>query len=348
MYLSALTVLAIASGTALATPSPKSAPPAAKLPLPTRTIFQLGESVPGSWFENVALRPNGDLLVTMLQPNASVYSIEQPLSHSPKVTVISIGNANGTTGIAETSPDVFAIAAGLWSGLAVPVAGQQALWRLDMTGPEPITRLITAMPEAGLLNGVTGLPHGSSSPAVLVADSGLGLVWRVDLATGAYETAVQVPEMAAVPGHAAPTLGVNGVKARGGYLYFSNSNRASIFRVAIDATGRAAKGATAERVAEFDADNIDDFAIDERGDYWAATNFDDTVAVAKMDATGVVVVGSPSELTVAGDTALALGGRTKRDKDVVYVVTGGGQARPVNGTVTEPAKVVVVDRSGFK
>ncbi|KAI3327800.1 hypothetical protein HD806DRAFT_335267 [Xylariaceae sp. AK1471] len=350
MYLSTLSLLAIASGTALAIPSPECAPDAAKLPLPARTIYQLGDSIPGSWFENVALRQNGDLLVTMLQPNASVYSIQQPLSESPKASIISIGNANGTTGIAETSPDVFAIAAGLWSDLAVPVTGTMALWRLDLTGPEPTTRLITNMPEAGLLNGVTSISLGSS-PAVLVADSGLDLVWRVDLVTGAYETAVKVPEMAAVPDHVAPQLGVNGVKARDGYLYFSNSNLASIFRIAIDENGYALDGAEAEQVAKFDVDNIDDFAIDENGDYWAATNLNDTVAVARMDSigtAGTAVVGSRTQLTVAGDTALALGGRTESDKNIVYVVTGGALGRPVNGTVTEPAKVVAVDKTGFR
>ncbi|KAJ8119710.1 hypothetical protein ONZ43_g3400 [Nemania bipapillata] len=141
-------------------------------------------------------------------------------------------------------------------------------------------------------------------------------------------------------------IGVNGLKARGGDLYFSNSNLASVFRLPIDKNGLAAQGSQATLVAKFDADTIDDFVIDEKGEYWAATNFENTVAVAKMYSTGVVVAGTPTTLTVAGDTALAIG-RTKVDKDIVYVVTGGALNRPVNGTITEPAKVVAINRSGF-
>ncbi|KAJ8130150.1 hypothetical protein O1611_g3480 [Lasiodiplodia mahajangana] len=340
-----IALLASACGTALCTPTPYGAAHAAKLPLPSRTIFQLNDSIPNSWFENIAIRRNGDLLVTMLSPQASLYTVQGPLSDSPQVSVIGIDNANGLVGIAETSPDVFAVAAGTFDALAAPVPGTMAVWEVDFNGPEPTTRLIANMPEAGFLNGVVTIP-GSSSPAILVADNGISQVWRVDVKTGKYETAAaNVPQMQPLPNATLP-LGVNGVKIRDGNLYFSNSNLASIFRMPIDENGIAVQGAEAKLVAKFDADDIDDFLIDERGEYWAATNFENTVAVAKMYSTGVVVVGSPTTLTVAGDTALAFG-RTEKDKNIVYVPTGGALARPVNGTVTEPAKIVAIDRSGF-
>lgn len=218
------------------------------------------------------------------------------------------------------------------------------IWELDLRGPKPTTRLITKIPEAVFLNGVVSVP-GSPSPAILVADNGVSRVWRVDLKTGKYETAAEVPEMKPLPNATLP-IGVNGLKIRNGHLYFSNSNLASIFRLPLDRSGLAAEGAQATLVAKFDADNVDDFLIDEKGKYWAATNFDNTVAVANQDATGVVVAGTPTELTVAGDTALALG-RTMRDRNIVYAVTGGALNRPVNGTVTEPAKVVAIDRTGY-
>ncbi|KAI0555993.1 hypothetical protein F4679DRAFT_13297 [Xylaria curta] len=346
MHFSALTLLAFACGNVVATPTPNNSPRSATLPLPARTIFQLNNNTtPNSWFENIALRQNGDLLVTMLQPYASVYSIQQPLSSSPKSSIISIANANGLAGIVETSPDVFAVLGGNFSALATPVPQTMAVWEIDLRGPKPTTRLITKMPEAGLLNGAATIPT-SSSPAILVTDSGISRVWRVDVKTGKYETAAEVPEMKSVPNATIP-LGVNGLKIRNGYMYFSNSNLASIYRLAIDKNGIAIKGAKAELVAKYDTDNIDDFAIDEKGNFWATTNFNDTVAVAKPGSTGIVVVGESTELTVAGDTALAFGGRTKSDKNIVYVTTGGALARPVNGTITEPAKIVAIDRTGF-
>ncbi|RWA03916.1 hypothetical protein EKO27_g11188 [Xylaria grammica] len=380
MHFPTLTLLAFACKTALAVPTPSRA---AELPLPARTIFQLNETVPDTWFENIALRQNGDLLVTMLQPSASIYSIQQPLSGSPKASIINIDNANGLLGIVETAPDVFAVVAGIFSAPAVrkylvplttsrdlfrekralaqreyhlellllilhvlAVNGTMAVWEVDLRGPEPTTRLITKMPEAGILNGVALVP-GCSPPAILVADTAISRVWRVDITTGEYETAAEIPEMLPAPNATLP-LGVNGVKTRGEYLYFSNSNLASIFRLPIDKRGVAARDAEAELVAKVDADIIDDFLIDEEGKYWVATNFQNTVVVAETGSSGVVVAGATTQLTVAGDTALALGRGTKEDKNIVYAVTGGTLNRPVNGTVSEPAKVVAIDRTGFK
>ncbi|KAI1747830.1 hypothetical protein F4782DRAFT_395339 [Xylaria castorea] len=347
MYFSTVTLLAFACGNVVATPTPDHSPRSAALPLPVRTIFQLNnDTVPNSWFENIALRRNGDLLVTMVQPYASVYSIQQPLSSSPKASVISIANANGLLGIVETSPDVFAVVGGNFSALATPIPQTMAVWEIDLRGPKPTTRLVVKMPEAGFLNGAATIPY-SPSPAILVTDDRTSQVWRVDVKTGKYETAAKVPEMQSVANATLP-LGVNGLKIRNGYMYFSNSNLASIYRLAIDRNGIAVKGAKAELVAKYDADNIDDFDIDERGNFWAATNFDNTVAVAKPGSTGIVVDGESTQLTVAGDTAVAIGGRTKSDKNIVYITTGGALARPVNGTVTEAAKIVAINRAGFE
>ncbi|KAI1351855.1 hypothetical protein F5Y01DRAFT_281342 [Xylaria sp. FL0043] len=343
MYPSIWALLAFASTTTLATPTP--AVHATKLPLPAHTIFQLSDNPPTSWFENIAARQNGDLLVTMLSPNASVYSIQQPLSGSPKSSIINIENATGLLGITETAPDVFAVVGGLFGDLAVPVPGSMSVWEVDVTGSEPKTRLIANVPEAGIFNGAATVSSCSSS-AVLVADNALNLVWRIDLKTGEYETAAEVPEMKGVANASVP-LGVNGLKIRGEYLYFSNSNLASIFRLPIDERGVAAQEAKAELVAKLDVPFMDDFLIDEEGKYWGATNSGNTVVVAKEGTGSVVVAGKATELTVAGVTALALG-RTEKDKNIVYAVTGATITSPVNGTVSESAKVVAIDRAGFE
>ncbi|KAI0517341.1 hypothetical protein F5B22DRAFT_119084 [Xylaria bambusicola] len=342
MYASMLTLLALASKTAFALPAP--AEQTAGVPLPAHTIFQLDDTLPNSWFENIAVRRNGDLLVTMLMPNASIYSISEPLSGSPKASITNIDGANGLLGITEISPDVFIVAGGQFSGIAEPVPGTMAVWEVDFRKEEPTTRLVAKMPEAGLLNGVATISRCSS--AVLIADTGMSRVWRVDTVTGAYEIAVEVPEMLPLA-NATLQLGVNGVDVRDGYLYFDNSNRASIFRLPIDKRGMAVEGVEPELLTKLThGKNMDDFLIDEEGRFWAATNSDNTVEVADGNSPSVVVLGSPSELTVAGDTALAFG-RTKADKNIIYVVTGGAVANPVNGTLTEPAKVVAIDRTGF-
>lgn len=115
-----------------------------------------------------------------------------------------------------------------------------AVWEINLKGLKPTTRLVTKIPEAAILNGITTVSDCSSS-YVLIADSGLSRVWRVDVKTGQYETAAEVPEMQFIA-NATLKIGVNGVKTHDGQLYFSNSNYASIYRLPIDKNGVAAKG----------------------------------------------------------------------------------------------------------
>ncbi|EON97825.1 putative six-bladed beta-propeller -like protein [Phaeoacremonium minimum UCRPA7] len=151
----------------------------------------------------------------------------------------------------------------------------------------------------------------------------------------------------AIPANSALQIGINGIKVFHGYLYWANSFEATIYRLKLDAKGYAAKGAKVEPVAVVDAAFIDDFTIDSTGVIWAATNLDNRVLAIKPFGENVVVEGSLTELTVAGDTAAAFG-RLKADKKVLYVSTSGAEGAPVNGTITEGGKVVAIDTSGFK
>ncbi|CAJ2507615.1 Uu.00g088010.m01.CDS01 [Anthostomella pinea] len=339
-------ILALVFGLSLAMASPLHAVRAASLPLPSRTIFQLNET--DTWFENIAVRANGDLLVTMLQPAATVYTLKQPYSSSPEFSIVhTFDNANGTLGIVETSPDVFLVVSGQFSSLAVPVPGSLVAWELSLVDPEPTVREIVSFADIELANGLTKVPTDDDSNIVLVADSVAGSVWRFDFNTGAHEVVLHTEEMAPVPNATTISLGINGVHFRDGYLYFSNSDLLTIYRVRFDQQGYPAPNATVDIVATIDAVPVDDFTIDRKGYLWAATNFDNKVVAIRPDGSSVVVAGGLTELTVAGDTADAFG-RTQDDFHVLYVVTGGGLASPVNGTITEPAKIVAINTAGFE
>jgi hypothetical protein len=67
----------------------------------------------GTWVENIAVRSNGKLLVTLLsQPD--VYQVNPSGTESPSL-VYSFPGASGALGIAELGTDVFAVVAGNWS-----------------------------------------------------------------------------------------------------------------------------------------------------------------------------------------------------------------------------------------
>jgi sugar lactone lactonase YvrE len=153
--------------------------------------------------------------------------------------------------------------------------------------------------------------------------------------------------MGPVAGSAA-LIGINGIHTHEGYLYWTNSNQVTLYKAKITEAGYLAPGAKAEVIVSTpDQMFMDDFAIDKRGTAWVCTNLGDTVLAVGQDGEEETVVGSITQLTVAGDTSARFG-RTPGKFDTLYVSTAGRSALPVNGTVTEGGKVVAIDTRGFR
>ncbi|KAK4462856.1 hypothetical protein QBC42DRAFT_337973 [Cladorrhinum samala] len=311
--------------------------------LPARLVTQFPSL---AWLENIATRPNGDLLITELTPQPILYTIINPSSSSPVVQVIHDFSANSTQsllGITETAPDVFVLIAGTGS------IGPFTLWKVDFkTKSGPRVQEITQLPGAKLPNGVANLP--GCSERVLVADSFGGLVWSVDIATKQVQVAVQVPEMAPPPPSNNATgrtpVGANGIKVHDGHLYWSNSALSTVYRIKINSDGTVRNKAKVEVVAKFDVSFVDDFVIDHRGVLFAMASADNQVWATSANPGGInlPVVGDKNSSTVAGGTAGSMG-RLKDDQHVLYVVTSGAGA---DGTVAEGGKCVAVDTRGLK
>jgi hypothetical protein len=308
----------------------------AQLPLPSETIFQLEK---GTWIENIAVRSTNDLLLTLLS-TPDLYTFTPSSSESSLLHTFP--NATGLLGISETTPDVFAVIAGNFSLSTVSsVPGTYSVWRVDFRhGPSPAISKIANIPEASILNGMTTLP--ACPEKILLSDNVLGLVWRLDTITGKYEVAIQIPEMAPLPNEFT-IEGINGLHVSYPYLYFANSF-VGLYRILIDPLGNVVPGAKAE-LLEPSNPFMDDFAIDAQGNAWVATNVGDTVLVVGRDGKSETVLGSNTTLTVAGDTSAAFG--RAGNEGTLYVATGGAIGKPVNGTITEGAKVVAVDTRGF-
>lgn len=354
------------------------------LPLQSRTVFQFGAGNDKTFLENIASRSNGDLLVTMAVPQANVFAIQNPMTSCPTmVPVFQVPGSNGTHGIAEIAnrPDVFAVVAGnisLSGNPANGVLGSNSLWELDMrtsasavaTGPKPgvapdpscpsalplevNARKIADMPMAPRLNGLAAIPGTS---AVLVGDSQLGVAFRVDTATGAVTTAVDLPEMKPVPGagSADDALGLNGMKVRGGALYFTTAASRTVYRIAIMPDGSGPlPGAAVETIAAVPtASWMDDLDVRDDGSLYVTTNTGNTLLALQPSAAAngtvagaaraqfnapVVALGAADAPTVAGAASVAFG-RGSVSRTTAFVVTGSG---------SEPAKVVAVDTAACR
>ncbi|KAI8237255.1 hypothetical protein K4K54_000658 [Colletotrichum sp. SAR 10_86] len=132
----------------------------------TSVVFQLNQT--GTWFENLAVRPNGQIVATRMDLG-QLWLID-PFAKTGK-KLVDVPGVISTIGIAEYKPDVFAFGAGNFSLNPVSLAaGSMKVFSLDLTKELPVVTLITPPPDAGFANGLTAW----SETEVLVADTNGG------------------------------------------------------------------------------------------------------------------------------------------------------------------------------
>lgn len=261
------------------------------------------------------------------------------------------------TGIVEsaTTPAIFYVAGGNFNCAAYKnEPGTYLVWEIDLSrldasgGGEANVREICAIPESGLLNGMCLAP---SVGAILIADSEVGCVWRVEVGSGAYEKVLDMEEMKPLkpPGL---NIGINGIKVRDGWLYWSNTGKKTFSRVGIDEEKQVGDVEVLVRDCL-----VDDFCFDKNGNAWLATNVLNTVAVirvgeswdVKEEKEVLTVAGAEDELTAAGGTACQFGRKTGLDGDehILYMGTTGGLAAPIKGSEVEGGKLIGTDTRSF-
>ena len=267
--------------------------------------------------ENVALRSNGQLLLNLATgPRLLQINPANPVPED--IITIQGPGAASLAGIAETAHDVFTVVAGNYSfGPQVPggitgIPGSFSIWSVDLNGPQAAATLITAIPEANTLNGLAAV--AGSSDLVLVADSGLGVVWSVNLTSGEYKNVIQAAEFLPT---AALALGINGIKVpRPGLLLFTNSALNTYGSVEINSDGSAA-GPINIIESGFDSTGLDDFVVG-KGAAWIAAHPSSVYQVSYKGEANLVV----NSTDLASPTATAL----SQDGCTLYIVTGGAFA----------------------
>ncbi|KAH8662707.1 hypothetical protein BGZ61DRAFT_432234 [Ilyonectria robusta] len=299
-----------------------------------RTVFQFSN---GTWVENIAVRRNGDLLVTLID-RPELYQIDPLHSRVKLVENFQQANALSLLGITEMAPDVFIVIAGNFSvSRRMSDPKSYSIWRIDFNRGGKCEKIseIERIPEANFLNGMTTLNHRTDS--VLVSDSARGVVWRVDIATTDYEIVLEDETMKPLQG-VPLILGINGIRILGNYLYYVNAPRGLFCRVEIDLSTGKAIGQYEIIATEVPGD---DFVISEKGVAYVTENGQNLLERVYLDGKKELVIGGLNSTVIPGATSAAFG-RTRKDRNILYVTTAGGQAAPVNGTYVEGGKVVAV------
>jgi hypothetical protein len=274
-------------------------------------VHQFGN---GTWVENIAVRSNGNLVV-VLYDRPEVWEVNPLIPDAEPKRLVHFENATRTSGITEADADNFVV-------MVFMKSGGFTIWNLDLTSSQTIAKeVITTVPDAGMLNGLTSL----SSTVVLAADTRKGVVHRFDLAMGESTIALNDSTMKGLP---LLGVGINGVRYRAGFLYYTNTFKGILARIPIDTATAKATGLAEVLVSGLFG--LDDFAFGRSDDeffvmHWIRSR------ILRVTAGGAkpVVVASGSD-GVAWPTSAQFG-RTDADRDTVYVTSSGNPTSLVVG-----------------
>jgi sugar lactone lactonase YvrE len=204
---------------------------------------------------------------------------------------------------------------------------------------------IVDIPSAGFLNGMTAVP---SSPGILLtADSGNGLIYRIDASSKAWSVFLDDPTLK--PNlTAAVKLGVNGLHVRDSHLYFDNTFQSPLLARVPYHSGNATAAGPVEILFESATfplsegrGQADDFTFDHAGNIWLSSASSSVVKLDLKKKTQTLIAGGPDDVVLLGSTSTAFG-RTRKDVDVLYITTNGGIGDPSVAGLTG-GKVLALD-----
>jgi hypothetical protein len=193
--------------------------------------------------ESLTLNPDGSMTVSLLGLLTGQPPQLLRISSSGQRTILVTGQPGEAIGGNVRSRD-----GSIYYNMLSADPSRSGIWRL---APGGTAQRIGASPAGQFLNGLTITPN---SRTLYAADSLTGTIWTVPTSGGPLTAWLVSPALAPAesgPGH----FGVNGVNLHDGAVWASNTDRGTLLRVPVKATG--APGPI--KVINSDLAGIDDF-----------------------------------------------------------------------------------------
>ncbi|KAL8669688.1 MAG: hypothetical protein Q9168_005730 [Polycauliona sp. 1 TL-2023] len=264
-----------------------------------------------TWLENLAVRSNGQVLVTVLT-TPDLYQVNP--SNGKATLIHRFTNHLSLFGIAELGNDIFYVIAGNYSQpMSTNTVGAWDVYRVNMGVTHNRVTLASHFPNAVLLNGMAVL--NAKTGLLLIGDAGAGVVYRLNVNTGVKTVVIDDPSMKPPAG---TPVGIDGLQVHKNTLYFSNANGGTFNKIPLRAVGTAA-GPVVVLTRDLD---IDDFTFDKLGRIYLTVTFSDEVYRLDVGSTTPHVIAGPSS-KLDGPSACKFG-RTGADRNTLYVTTNGG------------------------
>ncbi|KAJ4857119.1 SMP-30/Gluconolaconase/LRE-like region domain-containing protein [Trichoderma breve] len=297
-----------------------------------RTLFEFPKQ---SYIENLAVRSNGQILISDLSTSQLYLFDPSAPGPSQPVVVHDFTESLGLAGIAEYQPDVFAVISDL-RGVGI----SSSHGKPGLTSP-PVVKNIAHVKPAQFLNGISVLSQKDQT--LLVGDVNGGVIWSLDIKTGHYEVAINntFTKLYASPPFSAS--GVDGVHVRGNSVYFTNFGNGTFNKMPINSDGTSTGPVTTIAHTKGPLDQYDDFTFDCDGNAFVVTGGGNTIELISADGKRqVYFAGNLNSTAIAEPTSCAFG-RGPHDKNVLYVVTAGGMQTPVNGDIVIGGQLVAIN-----
>jgi len=243
--------------------------------------------------ENIALEPGGaaDLTFALIGQVVRVtrHGDVEPLATLPPAPA---GAGAPILGVPFTGGIVRAPDGTLFVNYSTGTADLTGVWALRRGSP-PVR--VAALPPTSLANGLARAPDGT----LYVADSALGVVWRVPPGGGTPALWASGPQLAP-----SGFLGANGIKAGEGSVWVSNTDQGTLLRIPVGRGGAAGSiGTVAAGLT-----GIDDFTPTRGGRFLAALNTTSQLAIINPDGSHAIALTAADGLS--NPTSVAVAGRT--------------------------------------
>lgn len=289
----------------------------------TRLVHQFPNH---TWVENILTLKTGHVIVTVLN-KAQVVIIDPHDSEASPQVAAQLISSTAVLGIAQPDQSTIAVAGGNITYPEMEVApGSFGVQIFDIISNDDnrislIPRKWFPIPGASELDGMTSLPGNSEN--LLIADPTLGAIWNLNLRDG---TAIDAFNNSLTVGHIpnTTTAAVNGVHAQNGFVYFTNSDRASFGRIPITMDGfPVGINIGAEILATDSTGNTyDDFALGDGEKFFLCSTTDDSIKLTLLNGTQCIIAGGPTDVTFDHPVSAMLG-KTSFDNTTLYVTTAG-------------------------
>ncbi|KAI9149488.1 hypothetical protein HJFPF1_11541 [Paramyrothecium foliicola] len=260
--------------------------------------------------ENLALRQNGDIVVTS-SGSGTLHVVDS--SGSRVAAIADIPGASALLGIATLEKDVFYVAGANLTGLTPIAVGTNAVWKVDLRGlkvrkdntlskPAKVS-LVTEIPSAGLLNGMTRLSPKDNS-RLLLSDSALGQILLLNVNTKEYETILDDETTAGRPER---LVAVNGLRTYGQDLFYVNLVRNLFAKVPISTSTGHPTGPS-QIIVNGTVPFADDFALSSDGKRaWIALSTQNVIVEVDILAQTSAVLVNSTKLGVGTSVAIIPG-----------------------------------------